>query len=81
MNQEKRDYKTEYYKMEKKVLKEDYKKHKKCLEWVIKFGKYKGFRYIDVIVNDFDYFQWLIDKDVLNEKVLEAFYLFKQILN
>lgn len=76
----KRPTSEDYKVMEKIVLNEDYNKVKKCLEFVVKFGKYKGYRYIDILVNNPDYFQWLIDQKILNEKVYEAYTLFKQIL-
>lgn len=72
----------DYKKMELKVLKEDFKKVRRCLEWTMSFGKYKNkLRYIDVIHNDYDYFQWMIKKQILHPKIFEAFILYRDLLN
>ena len=73
--------KEDYFKMEKKVFDEDYNKVKHCLLWPLKFGKHKGKTYIDIIILEHDYFQWLVDKNAVHEKVLEAYNLLKMKLN
>lgn len=78
-----RNLKNEYLILENKTLLNDFNKKSRCLLWLVKFGKYKekNIRFIDMIINDYSYFEWCVEKGMINENVLQAVSFLKELLN
>ena len=43
------------------------------LNWTIKFGKYKGKTFYDVINTDKKYMDWVVNNTTINEKIIDAY--------
>ncbi len=69
---------SNYY-LELELLKNQLSIVNKTLLWKLKFGKFKDKTYIDIINNNESYIEWMINNNMLNEKVLKAYNLIKKI--